>query len=228
MHRLRVKYEKSGVGVFFSHLEVARAIERSLRRADFPLVFSSGYTPRPRISYAPPLPVGYEGLGEYFDVLLKKRLSRIEAGKLLEESFPNGFKLVDLKYISLESPSLMEISSHAFYRVSLKERSFDIEEFEKAFLNYVSSSSLNYRYREKEIVLRKEEDYPLAHLNVENFFIDLLLPVGSRRTIRPEVFVKPLFDSLKIPLHVRISRLGIYSQLGGKLRELFDTSFHHC
>jgi radical SAM-linked protein len=228
MHRLRVKYEKSGVGIFFSHLEVIRAVERSLRRADFPLVFSSGYTPRPRISYAPPLPVGYEGLSEYFDVLLRKRLARIEAGKLLEESFPSGFKLLDLKYVPLNSPSLMQISSYALYRVNIKEKNFDERAFQEAFLKYVSSSKLSYRSRGKEVEIKREEDYPFTRFDMDNLSINLLLSTGARRTIRPEVFVKPVFDSLKIPLRVRISRLALYCKRAKGLRELFDTSFHHC
>lgn len=222
MHRLRVKYEKSGVGIFFSHLEVIKAIERSLRRADFPFALSGGYSPRPRISHAPPLPVGYEGLGEYFDVLLHKRLNRIEAGRRLEESFPEGFKLLDLKYISLESPSLMQISSYGLYRVEIKEKEFEVKAFEETILDYANSPRLSYSYRGKEVKLEKEIDYPLVRFHKEKFSIDLLLPTGARKTIRPEVFLKPLLEELKIPLRLRISRLNLYFKKAGRLLDLLE------
>ncbi len=227
MHRLRVKYEKSGVGIYFSHLEVVRAIERSLRRADFPFTLSGGYSPRPRISHASPLPVGYEGLGEYFDVLLHKRLNRIEAGRRLVESFPEGFKFLDLKYVSLDSPSLMQLSNYGLYRVQIKEREFEVKVFEvkvfqEAILSYVTSPRLSYSYRGKEIELERETDYPLVRFHQENLSIDLLLPTGARKTIRPEVFLKPLLERLKIPLRLRISRLNLYFKRAERLLDLLE------
>ncbi len=225
MHRLRVKYEKVGVGIFLAHLEVMRALERALRRADFPFILSKGYSPRPRISYAPPLPVGYESFSEYLDVLLARRLSRIEAGQALKESLPQGFNLVDLKFVSLESPSLMQLSSLGLYQVKLKDDDLDFKManlLEKVFEEYSTRDEIIYSYRGKEMKLKREDDYPLTRFDKETFTFTLLLATGSRRTVRPEVFLGPVFEKLSYTPSLRISRMALYFRRGGKLLDLME------
>jgi len=66
--RIRVKFAKTEPMRFTSHLDLYRAWERLLRRADVPLVFSQGYNPRPRIQLAAPLPLGITSNCEIIDI----------------------------------------------------------------------------------------------------------------------------------------------------------------
>ena len=43
--RLRVTYRMAGRLVMLSHLEVCRALERAVRRADLPYAVSQGFSP---------------------------------------------------------------------------------------------------------------------------------------------------------------------------------------
>jgi radical SAM superfamily enzyme YgiQ (UPF0313 family) len=71
VYRHRFIYQRSGRARFLSHLGVLRIIQRALRRTGWPLRFSRGYHPHPRLSMGPSLPVGAEGAGEFFDVELR-------------------------------------------------------------------------------------------------------------------------------------------------------------
>ena len=44
---LLVRYAKRGKMRFASHLDVARAFERGVRRAGLPIAYSAGFTPHP-------------------------------------------------------------------------------------------------------------------------------------------------------------------------------------
>ncbi len=66
--RYRVLFTKTGTARFLSHLELMTTIVRALKRADFPLKYSSGFHPAPRLSFGPALGVGIAGLNEYFDL----------------------------------------------------------------------------------------------------------------------------------------------------------------
>lgn len=70
IHRYRILYEKVGGVRFISHLETIGIIQRALRRSGLPLSYTKGFHPHPRLSMGPSLPVGFEGLGEFFDIEL--------------------------------------------------------------------------------------------------------------------------------------------------------------
>ena len=44
--RLRLRYEKLGKVRFLSHRDVARVLERAVRRAGLPVAYSEGFSPR--------------------------------------------------------------------------------------------------------------------------------------------------------------------------------------
>ena len=66
--RLRVRFAKHGKVRFTSHRDVARIWERALRRAEVPVAYSAGFTPRPRIAFGLALSTGYSSDAEYLDV----------------------------------------------------------------------------------------------------------------------------------------------------------------
>jgi radical SAM-linked protein len=227
MYRLRIKHSQLGVAKFFSHLETMKAWERCFRRADFPVVLTKGYSPRPRLSLAPPLPVGYESVSEYLDLYLSSYLSRGEGGERLSNQLPRGFELLEMRYVPLERPSLMEAASLAFYQVKLNWP-FGVAEKDlvKAWENYLKQLEV-YSHRNKEIKLNKERDIPMVRLKKENdqLVFNLLLATGSRRTIRPDSLLKPFLDLYfkDFPIsQLQIVRQAIYARRGTKLIDLME------
>jgi radical SAM-linked protein len=59
-----VTFSRSGPARYLSHLDTARAMQRTFARAGVPLALSQGMRPKPRISLPLPLPVGAAGLEE--------------------------------------------------------------------------------------------------------------------------------------------------------------------
>ncbi len=66
--RVRVQFTKMGRLRYLSHLELATAVLRGLRRAGVLFDFSRGFHPAPRVAFGPSLSVGIAGEREYFDV----------------------------------------------------------------------------------------------------------------------------------------------------------------
>jgi radical SAM-linked protein len=66
--RLRVRFSKLGKVRWISHRDIARCVERAVRRAKLPVAYSEGFSPRPRISFGLALPTGAESLAEYLDI----------------------------------------------------------------------------------------------------------------------------------------------------------------
>jgi radical SAM-linked protein len=68
--KLRLRHTKLGKIRFTSHRDTARHWERAVRKAQVPLAYSAGFTPRPRMSFGLALPTGAESLAEYLDMEL--------------------------------------------------------------------------------------------------------------------------------------------------------------
>lgn len=66
--RVRFRFVKLGRVRWTSHRDVARMWERAIRRAQLPVTYTGGFTPRPKISFGLALPTGHESLAEYLDV----------------------------------------------------------------------------------------------------------------------------------------------------------------
>jgi radical SAM-linked protein len=63
-----VRYAKLGKVRFVSHRDGARLWERALRRVAFPVAYTEGFTPRPKLSFGLALPTGAESVAEYIDI----------------------------------------------------------------------------------------------------------------------------------------------------------------
>ena len=68
--RLRVRFSKTGKIRFIGHRDVARVIERAVRRTGLPVAYSEGFSPRMRMSFGLALPTGYESDGEFVELPL--------------------------------------------------------------------------------------------------------------------------------------------------------------
>lgn len=69
--RVRARFTKLGKIRFTSHRDVARMWERALRRAQLPLAYTEGFSPRPKLHFGLALSTGHESLGEYLDIDLR-------------------------------------------------------------------------------------------------------------------------------------------------------------
>ncbi|MBB4933202.1 radical SAM-linked protein [Lipingzhangella halophila] len=81
---------------FASHRDIARALERAIRRAGIPVAFSAGYTPHPKISYAGAAPTGVASLAEYFECTLAESQDPGLVRARLDDAMPDGIDIVDV------------------------------------------------------------------------------------------------------------------------------------
>lgn len=104
---VRIKYAKQNEARFFSHLDTIRILLRAARRADLPLLYSKGFSPKPKVSFSLPLPLGHTSETEYADFQMD--LSENTAGEQIKnllssysKNLPHGFAL--LFFEALNSP----------------------------------------------------------------------------------------------------------------------------
>jgi radical SAM family uncharacterized protein/radical SAM-linked protein len=116
--RYRLTFAKTGPLRFISHLETGTLLLRLLRVARWPLAYTQGHNPHPKVSFGPPLPLGVEGERELLDVFL---VAPFETGALarLNEIAPRGLVFREASEIEFHAPSLTAEMVAATYRATL-------------------------------------------------------------------------------------------------------------
>lgn len=66
--KFRIHYRKTGLLRYISHLDWMRMLFRIVAKTELDTVFTQGFSPHPKVSLAPPLPLGVQSQVEYFDV----------------------------------------------------------------------------------------------------------------------------------------------------------------
>ena len=115
MSRIRILFEKRGLFVFVNHMDLPVAFSRAARRADLVQEFTQGFSPHPRISLAPLLAIGVEGIAEPADFWFEQWNS--EASRRWSEALPDGLKILKWAEVDGASPSLAKLAEAALYRV---------------------------------------------------------------------------------------------------------------
>jgi radical SAM-linked protein len=96
VQRLTIRYAKRGRMRFASHRDVARAIERGVRRAGLPVAYSAGFSPHPRISYSGGAPTGSASEAEYLELALTRSVEPGDVCRRLDAALPDGIDVIEV------------------------------------------------------------------------------------------------------------------------------------
>lgn len=102
--KVRLKIEKRGDLKFISHLDWFRMIYRAISRSKLPVAYSKGFNPRPKIGFAPALPLFTEAEGEYLDIELTERMTGVQA--YLNPYLSPLSQILDERLIPIGTPSI--------------------------------------------------------------------------------------------------------------------------
>jgi radical SAM-linked protein len=224
--RLRIRFSKLGKIRFTSHRDVARIWERALRRAELPLAYTEGFSPRPKLSFGLALSTGYESLGEYLDVALRRDDVEIEQlPTLLDPVLPVGMAVQAVERLSAGAESLQQTVSSCTWHVELRDVA--AADAQVAVAQVLDAS---------ELVVRRERKGREVSDDIRPGILDVrvLSPsevhadVGSATWLETELATQPrslrpaeLVDALDPTMTVgKVVRIQQWTQAGGARQEI--------
>jgi len=101
VQRIRVWFGKLNQLRLIGHLDLARLLERAVRRAALPIAFSGGFHPGPRIMPTLALPLGYTSAGEIAEFELTEAMDPEEFRQRLAAQLPQDMPLYQVEAIPL-------------------------------------------------------------------------------------------------------------------------------
>jgi radical SAM-linked protein len=147
VQKLRIRYAKRGRLRFASHRDLARALERALRRAQIPMAFSAGFTPHPKISYLGAAPTGAASEAEYVEIGLAERCDPEAVRAALDAALPEDIAVLEAVEAAEGTGSLADRIDAASWRVELP--GVDPVDLERAVTAFLARESVEVPRRTK-------------------------------------------------------------------------------
>jgi radical SAM-linked protein len=126
--RLRVRYAKRSPLRFVGHLEILHELDRVLRRARVPMLYSEGHSARPRLSAGAPLATGWLSESEWLDLEVEGAWDAPALEGLLRDLNRHtaaGLVFLAAGVLSGKGPSLMASVERSTYRATFPHPPFE-------------------------------------------------------------------------------------------------------
>lgn len=176
--RYRIRFSKTDQMRYTGHLDLILTWERTFRRADLPLAYSEGFSPRPVLNLAAPLPLGYTSTGEIGDFWLSETISSDRLFKHLSGAVPPGILIGKILEIEdIHGPKLPSLVQAASYQVELPGTH---PELLRKITGLLQSKTLPR--------IRKEKKYDLRPLIKE---LSLIESISSNQLVKMTLSILP-------------------------------------
>jgi radical SAM family uncharacterized protein/radical SAM-linked protein len=205
---LRMRYAKTGRTVYLSHLELTTALIRAMRRAGFPLKYSSGFHPSPRVSFGPALAVGTGGLKEYLDFEVFLPFDTAGALMKLNSTLPDGLRADRITALYAREKSLNSFIVRYTYEIR-REKGLSLSE--------------KFSGGDEMFVMRKDSPIDLRRMLEEVERADdhtvriTVRDIGDVK-VRLDEVLSEIFDSA--PAELEVTRTAMFGWQGGWVEPL--------
>lgn len=204
--KIRIRFAKQGMMKFVGHLDMVRYFQKVMRRANVDIVYSEGFSPHPKMSFAAPLGVGIISRGEYFDIEVNSTKSSRIMMEALNRQNVEGVEVLSYKSLPKEAKNAMSIVAGVDYFVYLDRFSKDVTD---KFYHQQSIPVLKKTKRSEKIVDIKPMIYEMERRDNGIF---MKVAQGSAANLKPELVIQELaqFANVTLPEFVQYERLDMY------------------
>ena len=219
MSRYVIKFSKEGNIRYISHLDLLRLFKRSFKRVGVKLLYSQGFNPHPKMSFAQPLSLGYSGLAEYLEL---ETSEPCDTGEILEKTsavMPEGIRLYSCEELSANGKTLASLTEAASYEITIPAGEGFRGTIETLLKEYLERPQIPYLKHQKKSGKDVEVDIkPMiaeisGTVNDNNIMLTMKLAAGSTANLSPEIVLASFFEFAGISYdraEVSIMRTEIY------------------
>jgi len=188
LNTTRIKFQKTGLSIYFSHLDLQKVMQRALKKSGLPVWYSKGFNPHIYMTFTLPLSLGHESLCESFDFRLTEDLSESEILKAMEGTLPQGIVLTAAGRPDYDAGEI----KYALYKITLFGEK---ETLEKAVSEYMNSEKVTVlkqgKKTSKEVDLKSEIiNFEVKETNDNSLTFTALYPAGTTYNLNPSLLLE--------------------------------------
>ena len=177
-----LRFKKFGTAVWISHLDMVRTFQRIFMRAGVNIVFSEGFNPHPKISFALPLSVFYESECEIMLFAVSEDITAEELFNRFKPVMPEGLEIIEV----CEGKPEVKKLSYCLYNVYC---SLPAEKELEAFL---ALPSMVVPKKTKSGIKDTDIRGDITDIKLEDGYMTMLLSAGSNANLKPDVVIKAM------------------------------------
>ena len=200
MAKYVVEFSKTGTICYTSHLDIMRMFKRIFKRADIRLAYSQGFNPHPKMGFAQPLSLGYEGIREFIEFETVEGMDEEEILARLKAIMPAGIELKRCISGDHLRKTLSAMTEAAKYSAFLPAHGMKPETAKNILTGYIEQDKIITLKKQKKKKELKEVDIKpmIRELDVdsegETLMLHMTLDQGSTSNLSPELVIKTFID----------------------------------
>lgn len=192
--KVRIKFKKQGPLKFIGHLDIMRFFQKLMKRAGIPIAYSNGMSPHQIMSFALPLGIGDESVGEYLDIELTESVKSTTAVKSLNAASVPGIEIISFKELEDNAVNAMASVSAADY--SIKFRNMPTDSLETRFNEFINRESIEVVKKTKKNESEIDIKPFIFKYSANDSEIKIRVKCGSVDNIKPELVMKAFYEFL--------------------------------
>lgn len=202
-----IRFEKTGVICYTSHLDIMKVFKRSFKRAGIRLAYSQGFNPHPKMGFAQPLSLGYRGHDEYIEFETAADYEEKNGEEILEALraiMPEGLTLISIKEAPELKKTLASMTVAAEYEILIPLSGpvcGDARELWNRYMGQEAITTLKKQKKKKEPVLvdiRPKIRSLTFNPKADCLVLDATLDAGSESNLSPELLIDTVIRDLEI------------------------------
>ncbi|MDR1641803.1 MAG: TIGR03936 family radical SAM-associated protein, partial [Clostridiales bacterium] len=186
MARCLACFKKTGAMVFIGHLDLLKVLQRAVARANLPVAFSQGFNPHQEMSFALPLPLGMEGLGELVEIEFAQPLETDLVVSSLNKSLPSGLSFTDCRFMADGEKHSASLVAAAEYELEANSQA------EEKLAELMSKPEILVMKRTKKGTSEVDIKPDIFSAMVSDGTLKMTLAAGGARNLKAEVVAKEL------------------------------------
>lgn len=221
--RVRMRFTKEGVIKFIGHLDTMRYFQKLMRRAQIPIAYSSGMSPHQIMSFALPLGIGDESVGEYVDIELTESVKSTVALSSLKNAGVDEIRILSFKALPDHAKNAMASVEAADYEIRFLK--IPCEDLAMQFDAFMSQEEIMTLKRTKKSERLLDIKPYIFHYEIKNSIITLRLKCGSVDNTKPELVLGAFYAFLHMefdPFEIQCKRLDLLTEINETFVSLDD------
>ena len=188
MNTVRIKFKKTGLSIFFSHLDLQKVMQRALKMSGLPVWYSKGFNPHIYMTFTLPLSLGHESLCESFDFRLEEEMTEAEILKAMEGTLPDGIILTAAGAPDYDASQI----KYALYKITVfGEKSL----LENCIMDYNASEEIivtkTSKKKSKDINIKAEiRNLTVVESREDSLTFTALFPAGTTYNLNPSLLLE--------------------------------------
>ncbi len=196
MNTVRIKFQKTGLSIFFSHLDLQKVMQRALKISGLPVWYSKGFNPHIYMTFTLPLSLGHESLCESFDFRLEEEMTERQILKAMEGTLPEGIILTAAGAPDYDASRI----KYAMYRIKMYG---DKQMLDRCIENFAGSEEIivtkTSKKKTTDINIRAEiKDLKVVDSGEDSLTFTALFPAGTTYNLNPSLLLEYFAENFGI------------------------------